>query len=186
MGKRTRISYLSLSFALIATFASMGCIFSKQSGAGTLEPGFSMPPRSTLLLSQVPDGSGADGVMPGSGELVRSGLGGELLKRGFQVFNSEATQQQQLLDEAKSKGATFALLARITIWEENATSWSGKRDQAGISIQLYDVATGALKGSSERTAHGVRHPNQCAPWLTQTAVAAMFGEAVDDEAAPPC
>jgi len=170
---------------LIITVSLTACIVAKQSGAGSLQIDFAMPSRARILLSQVPDGSGADGVMSGSGELVRSSLGTELLRRGFQVINSASTDSQQLLTEAKSKGISFVLSARITIWEDNATSWSGKRDQAGIALQLYEASTEALKGSSERTAHGVRHPNGCAPWLAQKTVAAMLGEAVGDTG-PPC
>ena len=181
--------YASTSSIWVATIIALtcvACIFSKQTGSASLQANFAIPSNALLVLSQVPDGSGADGVMAGSGDLVRSSLGVELLKRGFQVHNSDASQLQQLLGEAKSKGVPLVLLARITIWEDNATAWSGKRDHAGISLQLFDTETGALKGSSERTANGVRQPSDCAPWLAQTAVAAMLGDKVDEDAGPPC
>jgi len=108
-----------------------------------------MPPTATIVLSQIPDGAGADGVMAGSGELVKSTLGAELLKRGFRVLNSGSGELQELIAEAKSKEASFVLIARITICEDNATSWSMKRDEAGITLQLYDASTGELRGSAE-------------------------------------
>ncbi len=173
---------------LIATVVGIsctGCIFSKQTGSGSLQSGFRVPPTATIVLSQIPDGAGADGVMAGSGELVKSSLGAELLKRGFRVLNSGRGELQELIAEAKSREAFLVLVARITIWEDNATSWSMKRDEAGISLQLYDAVTGELRGSAERSAHGVRHPNQCAPWLAQTGVASLLGEEVADTG-PPC
>src|SRR6266540_4310946 len=161
------MSKVSLVLVLVAILDSAACIFSKQSGAGSLQPDFTLPSRATILLSQVPDGSGSDGVMAGSGELVRSSLGTELLKRGFQVVNSGATDTHQLLEEAKTKNAPFIVSARITIWEDNATSWSGKRDHAGISLQLYDMATDTLKGSSARTAAGSDIQTNVLPGLLQ-------------------
>jgi len=172
--------------AAVIGMANTSCIFSKQSGSGSLQSGFSVPATATVVLSQIPDGAGADGVMAGSGEIVKSSLGAELLRRGFRVLNSGSGDLQELIAEAKSKGAAFALVARITIWEDNATSWSMKRDEAGITLQLfYDAVTGELRGSAERSAHGVRHPNQCAPWLAQTGVASLLGEMVP-ESGPPC
>jgi len=137
---------------LVASFVGIfctACIFSKQSGSGSLQSGYHMPPTATIVLSQIPDGAGADGVMAGSGELVKSTLGAELLKRGFRVLNSGSGELQELIAEAKSKEASFVLIARITIWEDNATSWSMKRDEAGITLQLYDASTGELRGSAE-------------------------------------
>ena|SRR5437773_1405277 len=171
--------------ALAAILSTSGCIFAKQSGAGSLQPDFTLQPRASILLGQVLDGSGSDGLMIGSGELMKSSIATELLKRGFQVVNSGSADGGQLLEEAKVRNIPFVLSARITIWEDNATSWSGKRDHAGISLQLFDVASETLKGSSERTADGVRHPNECAPWLASVSIAAMFGEPVTEEG-PPC
>jgi hypothetical protein len=145
-----------------------------------------MPASISILLSNVADGSGADGVMAGSGDLIKTDISAEFLKRGYQVYESSTSDVQQLIAEAKSRNASYALAVHITIWEENATSWSGKRDHAGITLQLYDVDSGALRATSERTANGVKHPNQCAPWLAHTGVSAMIGEHVDDDARPPC
>jgi hypothetical protein len=182
------VAWRRTAATLIASVIGMSntsCIFSKQSGSGSLQSGFRVPATATVVLSQIPDGAGADGVMAGSGELVKSSLGAELLRRGFRVLNSGSGDLQELIAEARSKEATFALVARITIWEDNATSWSMKRDEAGISLQLCDAVTGELRGSAERSAHGVRHPNQCAPWLAQTGVASLLGEIVP-ETGPPC
>jgi hypothetical protein len=179
--KRTAATFI----AVLTVISSTGCIFSKQSGSGSLQSGFRVPATATIVLSHIPDGAGADGVMAGSGELVKTSLGTELLKRGFRVLNSGGGELQELIAEAKSKDASFVLVARITAWEDNATSWSMKRDEAGITLQLYDAVTGELRGSAERSAHGVRHPNQCAPWLAQTGVASLLGEMVPDTG-PPC
>ena len=90
----------------------IGCIFSKQSGSGALQAGFTVPPAAAVVLGQIPDGAGADGVMPGSGELVKSSLGAELLKRGFRVLTSGSSDQAALIAEANSKEATLVLVAR--------------------------------------------------------------------------
>jgi len=179
------MSVARLSSVVALVVSCSACIYAQQSGTGSLQTGYTVPTRATIVLSAVPDGTGADGVIVGSGELVRSSLATELLKRGYQVLNSSTAESTQLLEEAKSRNADLALSVHITIWEDNATSWSSKHDHAGIVLQLYDVTSQSLRGSSERLADGVSHPNQCASWLAHTAVAAMLGEVVSDEE-PPC
>jgi len=179
---------IGLFRTLLALFAaaSCGCILSKQSGAGAVQPGFSAPVGAVWLLGRIPDGSGKDGTMVGSGGLVQTSIRAELLRRGVQILPSDALEAGPLLEEAKAKNAAYALLVRITVWTDNATEWSGRRDQAGVAAELYQVSSGTLLASANRTAFGVKHPDRCAPWLAEVVVGAVFGESLNVEGGPPC
>jgi hypothetical protein len=177
--------YVLLGLLLITLPLTGGCIFSKQAGTSWTAPSFKATPESSCVLGIFPDGGGADGVIPGSGELVRSKVRMELLKHGLNVVSGTSSEFSALLEEGRRNNVAYVVLGRLPIWEDNATGWSGKRDQAGLSLELYEVATGKLAASSDRTANGIRQPNECAPWLATEAVRALFGEPASPNG-PPC
>jgi len=179
-----RLAVPVLSILLLLTLTS--CIFSKQAGSAWVAPTFRPSAEASCLLGAIPDGGGADGVIGGSGELVRSKVRTELLKHGLAVSSASSSDLQPLLEEGRKASAAYVVLGRIPIWEDNATEWSGKRDHAGVSLEMYEVATGKLVATAERTADGVRTPSECAPWLAESTVRALFGEPTDATSGPPC
>jgi len=174
-----------LIFVLLSIEAA--CIFPKQYGSGWQQPELRAPDAAAILMSDIPDGSGADGVMAGSGALVTLQVSQQLLKRDYGVVKAEGHSLPDLLSEAKGKNVHFILVGHIPRWEDNATSWSAKRDYASLTLELYDADSGKLLASSQRTAEGVTHPDRCAPWLAEAAAADVFGGTVPGvESKPDC
>jgi hypothetical protein len=58
--------------------------------------------------------------------------------------------------EAERSGFSYVLKGTITLWEDNATAWSGKGDKLNVSAELYDVHTHSLVAAAtdKRTATG--------------------------------
>jgi hypothetical protein len=110
----------------------------------------------------------------------------ELLKRGLQVRSAESSDLQPLLEEAKRLDAGLVVIGRLPIWEDNATEWSSKLDHASLSLEMYEVSSGKLVSSAERTAHCVTTPGECAPWLAWAAVCGLFGDEINERDRPGC
>jgi len=127
-------------------------------------------------MGTIPDGSGADGPVEGSGSLITSEVRKELLKHGLEVRTSTRQDQEGLLAEAKTLAVPYVLVGGIPKWEDNATGWSGKRDYSSIALELYRVGDGVLVASSNRNVQGVTVPEYWADWLAWTAVADILGK----------
>ena len=157
------------------------CIFALQGGSAWRKPGFQIPTGAAIVLSDIADGSGGDGTMPGSGGLISTKLTQQLMARGLQVMAGGSSDKAQLLREASERRIPYVLVARITRWEDNATEWSSKRDSAGVSMELYDSATGEVVVSGDRSTQGVYQPDRCADVLARNLVKQLFGERVPQE-----
>lgn len=58
----------------------------------------------------------------------------------------EASTNVQALDEASKLNFDYTMKCTITLWEDNATAWSGKGDKLEISVEVFDVKTKQLVG----------------------------------------
>ncbi|MBS1766093.1 MAG: DUF4823 domain-containing protein [Acidobacteria bacterium] len=84
----------------------------------------------------------------GSGRELVSALRKALSAHAVPVSISESRDVAQGYDEAAKIGFDYVLRPTITLWEDNATAWSGKGDKLEISIELYDVKSHRLTAAS--------------------------------------
>ena len=153
MKKTIRSDKRPRALAFLLAVLTTSCIFSRQSGSAWLQPDHPPLEASTWLLGTITDGGGEDGIIVGSGELLRAKIRTELLRRNITVTSGFHPDVRQLLQEAQSQRIRFVLAGKATVWEDNATEWSGNRDQAGVSLELYEAATGTLVA----VVHEARH-----------------------------
>jgi hypothetical protein len=52
------------------------------------------------------------------------------------------------IDEARRAGFDYTLKGTITLWEDNATAWSGNGDKLNISVEVYDSKSRELIGAA--------------------------------------
>jgi len=162
---------------LASLMASLGCatIEATHGGSGYRTPGLTLGEQQ-VLVGRIPDGSGDDGVIVGSGDLMTQRVRKELLKGGLRIASSEKSTAGELLTEASSGGIPFVLVGRIPKWVDNATEWSDKLDYSSIALELYRVTDKTLVASSDRNVQGVTVPEDWAGWLAAAAVADILGK----------
>jgi Domain of unknown function (DUF4823) len=133
-----------------------------------------------ILILSVPDGRESHGnIGGGSGAAVLAGLRQELVGRGMIPFDSDNGTLTDGLKEAATRGDDFVLRGRITVWEDNATAWSGKPDSVAISLELFDVS-GTLVSSVVHRQNGSHWamtdsaPQRLVPEAARLAVARLL------------
>jgi Domain of unknown function (DUF4823) len=155
--------------------ATAACVHALHSGGGSSTPGLNLTPGTTILVGEIADGSGTDGVVIGSGSSMSAEIRKDLLEFRFSVQPSKFKDLAELLAEAKEKGQEYVLYGRIPKWEDNATNWSGKRDYSSLALELYRVKDGAMVGSSNRSVQGVTVPEDWVSWLAIAAIDDVLG-----------
>lgn len=87
--------------------------------------------------------------------------------------------------EARILAYDYMLRGRITEWEDNATSWSGKRDTVATSIELYDLTPTVLTSSAHRQRGSTFALTDSTPdRMLVEAVQAALGRAIGSSLAP--
>ena len=160
---------------LLLCAATVACVHPFHSGGGSSTPGLNLTPGTKILMGEIADGSGADGVVVGSGSSMSAEIRKDLLEFRFSVQPSKFTGLAELLAEAQEKGQEYVLYGRIPKWEDNATTWSGKRDYSSLALELYRVSDGTMVGSSNRVVEGVTVPEDWIPWLAIAAIDDVLG-----------
>jgi hypothetical protein len=121
------------------------------------------------------------GIAAGSGFATAVGLRDALLRQGFPPLLGDSTDVNAGLAEAHRLGYPYLVRAAITEWEDNATPISTRPDRAGLSVELYDVATHELIATSTHQVEGARGdyasrtPDRFIPELADTCLGALFG-----------
>ena|SRR2546426_819628 len=171
MSPRRRILALTVILALTA-----GCaVRATHGGSGSRSPGLTIG-SDLILVGKIPDGSGGDGVVPGSGPLMTQQVRKQLLAYHLKILPSEAETAEALFNEASAKRATYVLVGRIPRWEDNATKWSKKLDYTSVALELYRVSDHTLVASSDRNVQGVTTPEDWADWVADAAVSDLLGK----------
>lgn len=80
----------------------------------------------------------------GSGQGMVSALRQALSIHGIPLSTAETTDLSSGFDEAQKANFDYVLKCVITLWQDNATAWSGNGDKLSISVELYDAKTRQL------------------------------------------
>jgi hypothetical protein len=95
-------------------------------------------------------------VANGSGQGMVSALRTTLSTHGIPLSTTEEMDLSSGFDEAQKGNFVYVLKCAITLWQDNATAWSGNGDKLSITVELYDAKTRQLvaAASHQRVATG--------------------------------
>jgi hypothetical protein len=147
---------LWLSAALCISLAGCSIPLSKADGGPTAN--HVVDPAARVLILNVADGQEmGDPPAPGSGRGLVAALGKVMGAHGIQISSTATSDLSVGLSEAQRVGFDYALKSTITLWEDNATAWSGNGDKLTIYIELYDAKSRQLIAAAthKRVATGV-------------------------------
>jgi uncharacterized protein DUF4823 len=106
-------------------------------------------PRAKVLILSIADGQEqGQKPAPGSGKGMVAALRAVLAAHGVPLSTTETASVQAGVDEARRNGFDYVLQCAITLWEDNATAWSGNGDKLNISCELYDASSRELIAAS--------------------------------------
>jgi hypothetical protein len=163
--------------ALLCVTLVAPCAWAQPAATGTA----SKLQSGKIVILTVLDGKERGGdVGAGSGANFTAAIRDALVSHGLSPFTSEKSSLVEGILDARQLGYDYVLRAVITQWEDNATAWSGKKDSAALSVEIYDLtptlvasATALKKGSS--WAMSSKSPDRLVPELTQTCLAKALG-----------
>lgn len=140
-----------------AAMLLVGCSVPRQLKEGGAMSGHQVSPQGKVLLLNVRDGQekGQDPAT-GSGQGMVAALRKSLSIHGVPLSTSQSMDLSKGFDEAQRKGYAYVIKSTITLWEDNATAWSGNGDKLNISVELYDAGSHELiaAATDKRTATG--------------------------------
>jgi len=168
-------------FSALVIFLS-GCSLPHSVKEGGPLSGKHIDPSAKVLILGIPDGQEPGQPLAiGSGKGLASSLRATLVKHGIAMTLIDSTDLSIGLQSAERDGAAYVLKCTITLWEDNATAWSGNGDKLNIAIDLYDAKSHELVAESthKRTATGatmvVGTPERFFDEVSQGALGQIYG-----------
>jgi hypothetical protein len=145
----------------------VGCSIPLSRADGGPVANHEVDPASRVLILNIADGQEIDQpIAPGSGQGLVAALGKVMSAHGVQISTTATSDLSTGIAEARKANFGYIMKSTITLWEDNATAWSGNGDKLSIYVELYDsksrelvaaathrrVATGAtlMAGSPDR------------------------------------
>jgi hypothetical protein len=102
------------------------------------------PAGRVLILSIANGQEQSQDSAPGSGQGVVAALEKVMASHGVPLSATATSALPSGLDEAQRAGFRYVLKGTITLWEDNATVWSGNGDKLTIHLELYDARSREL------------------------------------------
>jgi hypothetical protein len=172
---------------LITCLMAAGCSVPRSVKEGGPVIGYQINPTAKVLLLRVADGQEqGQEVARGSGEGMVAALRKALSSHGVPLSTSANLDLSTGLDEAQRTGFDYVLKCTITLWQDNATAWSGNGDKLNISVEVYDVKTGTLAAAAthKRVATGATFvsasPDRFMDEVATGALSQIYGWPVKD------
>jgi hypothetical protein len=144
---------------------AVACKTTSLTPSGSNEPAVRISPDVKILVVVPPDGTYSNKSYDGSGSMVGASFERALLTHASKVTVASASPDlDAVIVKARQSDCAYALLPRITQWEDRATEWSGKRDKMELVVRVVDVRTGAvvrtatISGRSSWFTFGGDHP----------------------------
>lgn len=143
--------------AALLCLAATGCSIPHSVREGGPVAGQLINPKATVLVLNVKDGQ-EQGQSPatGSGQGTVSAIRKALATHGVPLSVTQSTNLSAGFDQAQRDGFSYVLQCVITLWQDNATAWSGNGDKLNVSVEVYDAKTHQLvaEATHKRTATG--------------------------------
>ena len=134
---------------MLLTILVLGCSVPRSEPEGGTIIGQAVNPSGKVLILGVRDGQ-EQGQEPanGSGKGMAAALRKVLMAHSIPISTTESLNNTQGFEEAEKLNFDYIMKCSITLWEDNATAWSGKGDKLKISIELFDVKSKQLVGEA--------------------------------------
>lgn len=166
----------------MAAVAIAGCSVPRSVKEGGPLAGHAVQPQGKVLILAIRDGQekGQDPAV-GSGQGLSAALRKVLSAHGVPLSVSSSQSVETGEQEAARDGFQYVMQTTITLWEDNATAWSGNGDKLSISVELYDVRTHQLIAAAthKRVATGATFvagtPDRFMDEVAQGALAQIYG-----------
>ena len=145
-----------LALALCCSLA-ISCSMPRSVKEGGPVSGQLINPTAKVLVLGISDGQEqGQASVAGSGDGMVAAVRKVLMARKVPLSITEATTLASGLAEAEKGGFDYLLKGKITLWQDNATAWSGNGDKLSLSVEMYDVKTRELAAaaSHDRVATG--------------------------------
>ena len=171
------VKSLSLVFVVGLPLAGCSIPFSRADGG----PVASHPvdPAARVLVLSVADGQkSGQSPAPGSGQGMVAALGKVMAAHNVGISTTAASDLAIGLDQAQKMGFGYLLKCTITLWEDNATAWSGNGDKLSIYVELYDTKSRELVAAAthKRVATGATFMSGTPDRFLDTAATGALGQ----------
>ena len=130
---------------LLATLAVASCTVPRSVKEGGPVVGQTVRANNKVLVLNVSDGQEqGQAAATGSGQGMVASMRKALTAHAIPMSASPSISLEAGFDEANKEGFDYVMKTTITLWEDNATAWSGKGDKLSISVELYDAKSRQL------------------------------------------
>lgn len=131
------------------TLLLAGCSIPQSQVKGGPIAGHHIDPSTKVLILSIQDGQ-EQGQDPahGSGHETVDALRQQLSMYGVPVSTTDTLSLADGIEQAKRDGFGYVCRGSISLWEDNATAWSGNGDKLTLSVELYDSKTRELIGAA--------------------------------------
>jgi Domain of unknown function (DUF4823) len=138
-----------ITLLVVLCLCAAGCSIPRSLAEGGPIANHRVDPSSKVLILSIADGQeqGQERA-PGSGQGMVSAIRKVLVAHGVPLSTTGTSALATGLDEARRGGFDYALKGTITLWEDNATAWSGNGDKLTLSLDLYDAKSRELIAAS--------------------------------------
>jgi len=131
---------MKIIMSLAATLILIGCSVPRSVPEGGRIVGQQIIPTGKVLILTVADGQEmGQPVANGSGRGMVSSLRKVLSRHEIPLSITDAASTTQGFEEAAKINFEYLLKCTTTLWEDNATAWSGNGDKLKISIEMFEV-----------------------------------------------
>jgi hypothetical protein len=138
----------ALLFALLY-IPLLGCSIPHSVAEGGPFANHRVNPQGKVLVLSIADGQEqGQSPAPGSGQGMVAALRSMLAEHGVPLSTTVTSSLPDGIAEAQRAGFEYVLKGTITLWQDNATAWSGNGDKLNISCELYDVQSRELIAAS--------------------------------------
>lgn len=159
-----------------------GCATFQRKTSGQWAPGQKLVQNPSVVIVPLQDvGEKGEEPVGGIGAEFTSSIRDNLLSHAIKVTVADGRALKDAYDSAASLGYIYVLKGAITQWQDNATEWSGNPDRAGLSLELYDVASRQLVASASHNINGSGvalaslSPYRFVPEIVDQTLARIFG-----------
>jgi len=148
---------MKIVLIVVFTFLIGGCSVPRSVKEGGPISGQVVNPAGKVLILGIKNGQEQDQPEAnGSGQGLVSALRQALSTHSVPLSTTQTTDLSSGFDEAQKVNFDYVLKCLITLWQDNATAWSGNGDKLSISVELYDAKTRLLVAAAthQRVATG--------------------------------
>ena len=138
-----------IALLIVLCLSAAGCSIPRSLAEGGPVATHRVNPLSKVLILSIADGQEqGQSVAYGSGQGMATAIRKVMASHNVPVSMTATSSLRDGIDEARRSGFDYTLKGTITLWEDNATAWSGNGDKLNISVEVYDSKSRELIGAA--------------------------------------